>query len=446
MGGVRSAIGCVALGMILGGASLKAAPPLRGTQSKDSTGKTPPAASNADDPVLDELLTRAQADIDNKDYAAAAEKYQAYLAKRPDDAQIHFQLGYSYTALQKIADARAEYQKATELNPQLAPAFLNLGLTELSDDPASAAFALARAVDLMPDQERPKLLLATALAHSGRTDDAIAQYYAAEKMDANDASVHLGLAQALLDKKDAAAAETEFRAAVTINGRDPAAHYGLGECLIVEKKFDEGAAELGIYLQSRPNDDTARLARASALIDTAKYDDALAEIDRTSGATRGSLAALKLRYDALEGAKRDDEALMTLTQAEALAPRDPEIHMKMAQLDMSKKAYFDAAQEFLTVVKLQPQNGAALDGLANAEYLAKDYADAQKAIDLLAQQQALPPATLFVRADCYDKLGKKPEALDAYEKFLAANTDKNNDMYFAAAARERDLKRELRKN
>jgi tetratricopeptide (TPR) repeat protein len=113
---------------------------------------------------------------------------------------------------------------------------------------------------------------------------------------------------------------------------------------------------------------------------------------------------------------------------------------------MTKKDYAAAAREFLTALKLQPQNMTALDGLANAEYLDKDYTDAQKAIDLLAQRQTLPLATLFVRADCYDKLGKKAEALDAYEKFLEANTDKNSDMYFAAAARERELKREIKKN
>src|SRR5580693_1279211 len=144
------------------------------------------SAKPASDPALDSLLAKAQTDIDNQDFEAAAEKYQAYLAARPQDAQIHFQLGYAYTALQKMSEARAEYQKATELDSKLAPAFLNLGLAELNSDPSEAATALSRAVELMPDQERPKLLLATALAHSGQTDEAILQYQAAEKIDAQD--------------------------------------------------------------------------------------------------------------------------------------------------------------------------------------------------------------------------------------------------------------------
>jgi tetratricopeptide (TPR) repeat protein len=435
----RRAFG-LALGLILGGtlgaaASVwgQALPPAQ-AQPPDGGGQTP-----------DSLLVKAQADIDNKDYEAAATKYEIYLVQRPKDAQIHFQLGYCYTALQKMDDARAQYQKATELDPKMAPAFLNLGLTELNSDPSAAVAPFERAVELMPNQERPELLLATALAHSGKTDAAIMQYQAAEKLDANDFQVHLGFGAALLAGNRASDAEQEFRAAVALDGQEAQGHLGLGECLVAEKKYGEGASELQIYLKAKPRDETARLTRVSALIDIAKYDDALAELDRASPAAQQALPALKLRYDALEGAKRYDDALATLNKAARLAPQDAEVHAKMAQLDMDKKDYLHAAQEFLAELKIQPQNMGALAGLVSSEYLVKDYGDALKAIDLLSQQEALPVPTLFVRADCYDKLGEKPEARDAYERFLSVNTDRNSDMYFAASERARDLSREIGK-
>jgi tetratricopeptide (TPR) repeat protein len=117
----------------------------------------------------------------------------------------------------------------------------------------------------------------------------------------------------------------------------------------------------------------------------------------------------------------------------------------MAQLDLDKRDFNSAAQEFLATLKLQPQNNDVLAGLAGAEYQAKDYTDALQAIDLLSQRRDLSLPTLFVRADCYDKIGKKPEALAAYQKFLSANTDTNSDMYFAAAERARELRREIQK-
>ncbi|HKV48968.1 MAG TPA: tetratricopeptide repeat protein [Candidatus Acidoferrales bacterium] len=391
------------------------------------------------------LLTRAQSDLDNQDYEAAAGKYQEYLAGHPQDAQIHFQLGYCYTALQKADLARTEYQKATELNPGFAHAFLNLGLTELSSDPGAAAQAFQQASDLMPGQERPKLLLATALAHSGKTDEAIAQYQAAEAINPNDSQLHRDFGTALLNANHLTDAEKELRAALTLDSQDEETNLMLGRCLLAQKKYDDATAQIDIYLKSKPDDEKARFTLVSALIDAAKYDDALAELGRASQSTQESLPALKLRFDALAGEKRYDEALATLIKAAAIAPQEPDIPAKMAQLYLARKDYSDAARQFLASLKIDSRNTAAMAGLVSAEYSANDYGDALKAIDLLSQLEPLSIQTLFVRADCYDKLGSKSEAADAYDKFLAANTDRNSDMYFAASERSRVLRRELGK-
>lgn len=405
-------------------------------------------ASNraADDSASDSLLTKAQGDIDNQDYAAAAEKYQDYLAQRPDNAQVHFQLGYCYTALQKNDQARVEYEKATQLDSKMAPAFLNLGLTELSSDPAAAVAPFERAAELMPEQERPKLLLATALAHSGKIDQAIVQYQAAEKIDPNDGQLHRDFGATLLAANRPADAEKELRAALAADAQDAEATRMLAECLLAEKKYDEAASQLTGYLQNQPGDDETRLALVSLLVNQSKYDDAIAQLDHATPSAQGSLAGLELRFNALEAAKRYDEALATLAKAEALAPGEAGIHAKMAHLYLDKKDYPHAAQEFVAALHIQPADSDALIGLVNAEYSAKDYPDTLRAIDLLSKQGALSAQTLFIRADSYDKLGKKPEALDGYEQFLAANTDRNSDMYFAAAERARILRRELGKH
>ncbi len=436
MGRVHRTVGFLALSAALG--------LLTSATVAQAPATTEDARSTADDP-LNSLLVRAQNDVDNQDYAAAADKYQAYLAERPQDAQIHFQLGYCYTALQKPDLARSEYQKATNLNPQLAPAFLNLGLTELSSDPGAAADAFQHASKLMPGQERPKLLLATALAHSGQTDQAIAQYQAAEQINPNDFQLHRDFGATLLSANRLTVAEAELRAAVALNSQDPEANLLLGRCLLAEEKYDDATTQMDLYLKAKPDDEKARFTLVSDLIGAARYDDALAELAHASQRAQESLPALKLRFDALEGAKRYDEALTTLTQAAALAPQEADIPTKMAQLFLDRRDYASAAKEFIAALKIDPQNTALLAGLVSAEYSGNDYVDALKAVDLLSQREPLSAQTLFVRADCYDKLGNKSAAADAYDKFLAANTDRNSDMYFAAAERLRVLRRELGK-
>src|SRR5690348_12692687 len=55
--------------------------------------------ANAEAQALNQVLDAAQQAIDRQDYASAAQNYQDYLAKKPDDATVHYDLGYAYTAL-----------------------------------------------------------------------------------------------------------------------------------------------------------------------------------------------------------------------------------------------------------------------------------------------------------------------------------------------------------
>jgi len=77
---------------------------------------------------LNDLLEEAQHDIDNNQFEAALTPLQKFLAEKPDMAWAHFQLAYAYTVLKRSDEARAEYERATSLDPKMSEAFLNLGI------------------------------------------------------------------------------------------------------------------------------------------------------------------------------------------------------------------------------------------------------------------------------------------------------------------------------
>jgi tetratricopeptide (TPR) repeat protein len=409
-------------------------------QERNRADQTPPPA--AVDSGDDSLLQLAQSDVDAKDFAAAAEKYRTYLAAHPADAQIHFQLGYCDTALGQSEAARGEYQKATELDPALAPAFLNLGLTLIDRDPAAAVVPLRRAVELMPGEERPQMLLATSLERAGETVEALAEFAAAEKLDATDAQLHLEYGNALMKANRYANAEEQFRTALGADDSSKVGHIALSECLLAEKRYDEAAAELAMYLKLAPDDGRAHELRAEALLQAGRYDEGTAELKVSGADASVGVNAIMMQYGALMDAKQYDDALAVLAKAEALYPGNAMIHAELGKTYLQRKAYPSAIREFQEEMKAAPDDTNAMTGLATTAYLAKDYPDALSTLDTLAQKESLPPADLYVRAD---KIGKKAEALGAYEKFLAANTDHNSDMYFAASERVRSLKRELGK-
>jgi tetratricopeptide (TPR) repeat protein len=396
--------------------------------------------------VLNHLLDDAQAAIDRQDYTTAAQDYREYLVKKPDDATVHYDLGYAYTALQKTADAKSEYEKAIALNSKLGPAYQNLGITLLPTDPDGAVEALQKAAELLPADPRTKWLLGSALQANGKLTPAIEQFEAAEKLDDRNAEIRVSLGEALLtagQSKDAAAA---FQAALALQpkGRTLAeAHLGLGRAAIMEKQLDEGASELEAYLQLKPNDASVRVDRASALVDLAKDDDALRELDRAAASEQEGLRALKLRSQVYWEKKRYDDALPVLQKAVAIAPRDPDLLARLGRVYLQKKDYPNAARCLAAAYNMNPSSNELLASAIEAEYLNKNYAETLKALDALAKREELPVGSWFMRASCYDNLGQAALAADAYEEFLHLNKDENSDMYFIATARSRALKREL---
>jgi Flp pilus assembly protein TadD len=395
---------------------------------------------------LNRLLTAAQDAVNKQDYATAASDYQAYIAKKPDDAVVHYDLGYAYTALQRPADAKTEYEKAIALDPKLASAYQNLGLTLIPTDPAAAIEPLQHAAELMPEDARTKWLLGVALEAAKKDSLAIEQYEAAAKLDPKSADIRNSLGFALLRTGSAGDAEAAFREAIALQPSGEAAsqaHKGLLQALIAEKKNDEAATELGVYLDAHPNDAAMRLEHASLLVDAGKDDDALAELDRVSAGGPESLRALRLRALIYFRKKEYDKSIPVLKNAVALAPNDPNLAAQLGHAYMENKDYPNAVNELVVAIKMNPTSNDVLTDLVAAEYLNKNYPAALHGLDLLAQRETLPLGSWFIRATCYDKLGQAASALEAYQKFLQLNKDENSDMYFEAAARARTLTREL---
>ncbi|MGH9683606.1 MAG: tetratricopeptide repeat protein [Candidatus Acidiferrales bacterium] len=392
---------------------------------------------------LNNLLATASQAMGRKDYAAAADNFERYLAKKPDDAAIHFQLGYAYTALDRLADAKTEYEKTVQLDPKMPQAYLNLGLTQLDSDPAAAVEPLQKAAELQPDDARPKFLLGVALERSGKPAEAVVQYQAAEKLDEKDFDTHFSLGRALLDTHRPADAEPEFRAALAIRPNDTGAHLGLANSLDEQKELEPAAAEFAAYLAAKPDDSAVRVERALLLADLGKNDEALAELDRAAAAGPEKLRALKLRSRIYFDKKQYDNAIAALQKAVVLSPQDQDVRARLGHVYLEKKDYPDAVVALVAAYKMNPAANDVLGDLVTAQYLNKNYSGALQGLDLLSRRQELPAGSWFIRATCYDRLGDTVHALDAYKMFLQLNKNENNDMYFEASARARTLTREL---
>ncbi|PYU31910.1 MAG: hypothetical protein DMG31_11385 [Acidobacteria bacterium] len=389
------------------------------------------------------LLAQAQDALDRQDFAAAIPLLQKIAAAKPADALPHFELGFAYSGLKKNPEAIAEYRRAISLDPNLAPAHLNLGLALLDSEAAAAEASFRRAAQLLPGQARPLYLLAEALERSGKRPEAIEQYRAALALAPKDDAILFALARALLAGGQTSAAESDFRQLLALKPDSAPAQLGLAESLLSQQKTAEAVDAFREYLLKVPDDRHARFERAVALQDLNRFDESLHELDLLDEGAPPGAESLKLRGSIYLQQKKWTDAAASFQKALAASPADAQLHLWMGQTKMELHDYTAAENELRRSLELAPANSDALRQLVGVYYLSGRYQATLSTLDLLAQRETPAPLDWFFRALSCDKLGRKPEAAAAYQKFLELDRGERADQEFQAQARLKLLLREL---
>jgi len=391
---------------------------------------------------LNGLLEEAQHDIDNSQFDAAIAALQKVIAEKPDIAWAHFQLGYSYTALQRPDEARVEYQRATALDPKMSEAYLNLGILLTEKSPAEAVAPLKRAVDLLPSQSRPRVLLAVAEERSGDIPAATESYEGALRLDPRDADTVAHLGNLYFGLHRYPEAEAKFRAALGLQAQSPPALLGLAKALDEQRK-PEAADAFRNYLAVNPGDAGTRSRLIHLLLDQKKYDEALAELDQADAGKPPTLDSLRSRADIQIAQKKWDDSIVTIHKALDLAPNDTQLRQGLGRVYMQKHDYPNAEVEIKAALQLDRNNLANWKDLMSAYYLGKNYPAALATIDVISRAETLGPGEWFIRALCYDSLKQVKPALEAYQKFLELDQGKNPDQVWQAQQRSKVLQRML---
>ena len=268
----RSAFPYFRYSLAFAGLSLSAALALPAQTPKPNTAQGKPQKVRN---PLNDLLDDAQAALDKNDFAAAVTPLQKFIEQKPDVAYAHFQLAYAYTGLHQTDEAQAEYQKCVALDPKMSEAQLNLGILLLEKDPAAAATSLRKAVEFLPSQSRPRLLLGLALQRSGDFPGAEEAFASAVGLDPNDTEGMIHLGDMELQLKKPADAEKNFRAVLTRDPKSPLALRGLALSLDAQNK-PEAVDAYRNYLAIAPQDAAKRTRFVHLLVANKQFDEALA--------------------------------------------------------------------------------------------------------------------------------------------------------------------------
>ncbi|MGB9467335.1 MAG: tetratricopeptide repeat protein, partial [Candidatus Acidiferrum sp.] len=105
--------------------------------------------------------------------------------------------------------------------------------------------------------------------------------------------------------------------------------------------------------------------------------------------------------------------------------------------------FASAEKELKAALQLDKNNLVYWKDLRTTYYLAGNFPATLATQDLIAKVETPGPGEWFIRALCYDNLRQPKPALEAYEKFLALDQDKNPDQVWQAQQRSKVLRRML---
>jgi tetratricopeptide (TPR) repeat protein len=324
----------------------------------------------------------------------------------------------------------------------MAEAFLNLGIMLTEKDPVAAVPPLRRAVELLPSQSRPRFLLGYALERSGDVASSVEAYEEALRLDPRDVETVIHLGNLYLGLKRYPEAEAKFRAAIESEPKSPQALLGLAQSLDGEKK-PEAANAFRDYLAVQPDGPAARARLIHLLLEQKQYDAALAELDRGDGGKAPALDSLRSRADIQIAQKKWDESIVTLRKAIELAPGDATLHGGLGRVYMQKRDFASAEKEIKTALRIDGNNLSYWKDLMSTYYLGRNYQATLAALDVISKSETPGAGEWFIRALCYDSLNQPKPALEAYQKFLELDQDRNPDQVWQAQQRSKVLRRML---
>lgn len=248
------------------------------------------------------------------------------LAKRPDNARAHNNLGRLFHNEGKFDEAIEHYRISLRGDPTNAKAYYNLGLALMKSNRADEAIApFKEAVRILPYYFAAHMYLGKILAEQGRTDEALAHLVEAIRFDPNPAMPHFYRGVALA---------------------------GVG-------RWQEAIADYEAALKFNPNHSGAQSNWGVALFQLHQIPAAI-EHFQAALALDPALPGVQFNLGlALISQGRQSEAIAAYTEAVRLFPEFAEGHLNLG-IALAQSGDLSSALEHLqTAVDLQPDSVAA---------------------------------------------------------------------------------------
>ena len=387
----------------------------------------------------------ANAAIDRQDYSTALKLLTALAEKSPNDARLLYDLGFTQDALDQTSAAETSYRSAIAADPNFLEPHVALGLLlARSGKLADARAELDKATTLATDNPTVKARAYRALARIDqhtRPSDASDDLLAALKISPETSDDILLTGELAEASDELPAAEASYRRVLAADPQNTAATAALAHILIRQNKLDQAESLLTAALQKSPDDTTLNAQLAGLYNAQNKTAQAIPIVEKLHAAhpQDANLTRLLARlYSRNSQFDQADPLYATLISTSAQDPTllddsaDTLIHLRrFAEAETLLKRAIAQPEAFPTKEDL----GSAASNLAFAASQNNDPATTLQAIEIRDKVLPQSPSSLFLAATAHDKLHQVKQARDLYKQFLAVADGKFPDEEWEARHR-----------
>ena len=273
-----------------------------------------------EDPFEIAALQRSHRLLQNRDELLQERaRLKGLLAQNPEDAGIHFALGYVLGVLGEHGDAIAAFSRATEISPQFADAWAALGEQRLlTGDAKAAEDASIRQFEASIADVR----LREAVAALKERRFALAEQLLTECLEKNSRDVNALklLAEVCINGERQSEAERLLRHCLEIAPEFAAARYRYASTLYVQGKYDAASTQIDILLSHDPKNAQYRNLKAAILGLIGDFENALKWHEALVAEYPNQPAAWIGYGHALKAAAKTDKAICAYRRSIALSP------------------------------------------------------------------------------------------------------------------------------
>ncbi len=287
---------------------------------------------------------------ENSDWDKAIQFFEQSLQGDPESADLHYLIGESYRFKGEDSAALAAYNQAIQTNAEFAPAYLGRArIRSLSGEasPDEIRRDLERALELDPNLAEAYLELAQLNLQQEDYDAAQANLDLAGQLLPGSPLIYVYRGEADLALGNFEQAAVNARLALQLDVSLLPAYRLLAESLQANGQYSESLEPLSIYLRyATSQDPTPYLWLGKAEAESGNLEGALAAYSQAIALRRSDLEAYLLRGQIYFQIKNYESALDDFDQAIRLSPKDFTANLLKGQVLLAMNLPGDAYIQF----------------------------------------------------------------------------------------------------